>query len=145
MLKKVVVCLCAILMILFSTGVPSYAQRALSSTPQLASTVQPRWINVSGITLVLDVSKSPIYVSFSIGGYLGTTFSNGTLVLEKISGSHTGVIKTWTGLSCSSPAYIFDDDVYTTLTAGQYRMTLTITATNNGASEVIEVSKVSVR
>ena len=112
---------------------------------EVKNQVQPRWLNLASAVMKLGVSSSPIKVGFTLSGNTGTTYSNGTLVLEKISGSHTGVIHTWSNLSSNSYVYYMNDEVYTTLTAGQYRITLTITATNNGVSEVIELTKVSVR
>lgn len=145
MSKKVTIISLVILMTFLSLGQPIYSIDTINPNQQIVHAIQPRWINVNGASLILDVSENPITVGFDFGGYTGTTYSNGTLVLEKISGSHTGVIKTWTNLSSNSSLYSFDDEVETILTAGQYRVTLTITATRNGVSEEIELSKVSVR
>ena len=145
MSKKVIIISLVLLMSFLLIGQPVYSIGTSNLDQQYVFTIQPRWINTNGASLILDISKSPITAGFDIGGYTGTTYSNGTLVLEKISGSNTGVIRTWTGLSSNLSLYEFEGYADATLTAGQYRLTLTITATRNGVSEVIELSKTSVR
>ena len=142
MVKKISFLL-AVLVLMSFAAYPASA--AKTNEFDMSSQIQPRWINTSSVIMKLDVTESPILAGFTITGHMGTTYSNGTFVLEKISGSHTGVIQTWSNLSSDNYVYYMNDEVYTTLTAGQYRITLTITATNNGVSEEIELTKVSVR
>lgn len=102
--------------------------------------IEPRWQNTMATAAALDFDGSTIYISFSVTGYSGTTFSNGTVTLLKYSGDNVGVVKVWTGLSSNSNIFDFSDDSLTA-TSGTYRVHLSITATRNGVSETITAKK----
>lgn len=98
--------------------------------------IEPQWKNTMATEAALDFDGSIIVIDFTVTAYLGTTFSNGTVALFKLTGEDSGLVKRWTGLSASTPYFLFSDDSLTA-TKGTYRVQLSITATRNGVSEVI--------
>lgn len=100
----------------------------------------PQWQHVIGIVLRLDLEEPRINVRVTATGYSGTSYTNGTLVLEKISGSDCGVIQTWTNISSTGPALQFSSTSEAP-TPGKYRLTFTATTIRNGVSETISGSK----
>lgn len=101
------------------------------------STVEPRWQNTMATTVALSFKNSKAIISVDVVGYVGTTFSKGTVMLTKLTGSNTGTIKKWTGLSCSSNIFTFDNESTPVTSSGLYRVNFSITVTRNGVSEVV--------
>lgn len=133
-MKKTISLILALIIVMISLAIGINANEKSNSI-----NMEPRWENALSIRLSI-VFNSPLEVSTSIAGKSGTTYSNGTLTLEKISGANCGVVETWTGLSSNTPVLIFGDTSIAP-SAGTYRLSLTITATCNGVSEIIESSK----
>lgn len=104
------------------------------------STIVPYWNNVRSVMFTHDVENSNIYIKLTITGIAGTTYKNGTVTLEKISGSNTGVKRTWKNLTSSSNVFSFSDNSYPA-SSGTYRATFSIDAVRNGVSENITRSK----
>ncbi len=105
-----------------------------------SSVVQPRWSNLVSYTMGIDLDGPIIQVSATLMGRTDTTYTNGTLVLEKISGSNCGVVQTWYNISSNSRILQFGDSSEKT-TPGTYVLTLTIDAVRYGVSETISVSQ----
>ena len=102
--------------------------------------IQPQWQNVTNMVLILTLDNPEIYLKVTVTGLLGTTYQNGTVVLEKISGSNCGIVKRWSGISSSSNILTFTDNS-ATRTSGTYKLTFTATAIRNGISETVSKSK----
>ena len=131
--------LCLIIAVTLSTNsVLAFDNTAIIDNT--ASQIQPRWsvVNTVEITLASTNSKLDIYIR--IDSSTGTTYSNGSVVVTKTSGSDIGEVKTWSGLSCSRPAFEFEDNTLY-YTRGRYNVKITITATRNGVSETVTQSK----
>lgn len=141
MFKKTNKILSAVLVVIFIASLMTNSVFAMNSDESTTNSgVQPRWANVLSTTITLDLIDPIIEVGFTMGGTSGTTFRNGTLVLEKISGSNCGVVETWTDISSNMP-FIQFSDTSAERTSGTYRLTITIEAVKNGVPETIEVSK----
>lgn len=98
--------------------------------------VQPRWQHVTSVGLILNVESNPIYISVSVAGATGTTYSNGTVRLLR-----DGVqIAKWTGLSATTPFFNFSNNSITRR-SGSYELQFSIVATRNGVSETISSFK----
>ena len=134
---------CTVLLSMLITPLKAVESRVDAPLSQYGTSVQPRWSNVVSNTMTLGPSNGKIYISIIFGGYSGTTYSNGTVVLQKINGSKITLIATWRNLSSSSPVFEFTDNTKS-YTAGTYRIAVTITATRNGVSETITLDKESV-
>lgn len=103
--------------------------------------IEPQWQNTMATAAALSFNGSTISISFVVTAYSGTTFSNGTIFLIKLTGSDTGIIKKWSGLSSNTNYFSFDDNSQTVTSSGTYRVLLLITATRNGVSEQITAKK----
>ncbi len=102
--------------------------------------IEPLWDNANAVRLTVDLSNSKIKLSITASGYAGTQFKNGTVTLEKISGSGCGTIKTWNNLSSNSNIFTFSDSSVSR-TSGTYRLKISITAVRNGNEERITAQK----
>ncbi|MBR6682279.1 MAG: hypothetical protein IKL40_04780 [Clostridia bacterium] len=144
MFKKTNKILSAVLVVLFIASLMTNSAFAMNNNKPATtnSGIQPRWANVVSATIILDVTQPTIYVGTNMGGPAGTTYRNGTVVLEKISGSNCGVVEIWEDLSSNLPLFQFNDTSVAP-TSGTYRLTITIDAIRNGVSETIEISKES--
>ena len=104
-----------------------------------------QWSNVNTATVTLAFTNAgKADISIRINGKSGTTFSNGTVKLEKITGGSATPIATWTGLSSSSKTFTFNDSSVS-VTSGTYKVSITIYAVRNGVSEKIEASKTATK
>ena len=100
------------------------------------SAAEPRWTNTNSIILTLDPTESPIYIYAFVGGKPGATFSNGTVTL-----THNGVVVgRWSKLSSSNAYFQFSNNNITRQ-QGTYVLSISITVTINGVSEVVSSSK----
>jgi len=144
MFKKTNKFLSAVLVVIFVATLMTNSAFAMNNneTATTNSGIQPRWANVLTTTLFLDLEGSLIDVGVTMAGPTGTIYTNGTLVLEKISGSNCGVVETWEDLSASTPYFRFDDTSEDP-TSGTYRLTITIDTERNGVFETITFSKES--
>ena len=127
----------ALILILLSTLMthPIYA-----ATNYGEPLIEPQWKNTTGLNITLNVNNPQINLSIIATSYAGTTYNNGVAVLEKISGSNCGTVKTWTGISSNTSILSFSDNTVTR-TSGTYRLTFTVTTVRNGVSETISASK----
>lgn len=152
MSKKIIITLFAITLLVTSLVTPICADGAaethfrLNPEEEMMAVIpgnEIQWNNVSSarVTLVFtNTGKADI--SIRISGRAGTTFSNGTVKLEKINGNTTTTIATWRNLSSSSTTFTFNNDSVA-VTSGTYKVSITIYAVRNGVSEKIETSKTS--
>ncbi len=141
MFKKTNKILSAVLVVIFIASLMTNSVFAMNSDESTTnSEIQPRWSNVMSIALTLDLTEQIIQVGITGFGRTDTIFTNGTLVLEKISGSNCGVVETWYNISSDSRILQFEETSVEP-TPGTYRITLTIDAVRNGVTETIEVSK----
>lgn len=105
------------------------------------SIISPYWNNASDVTVQLKKSSDNfISATARVVGLKGTTYSNGTVTLDKIVGTNTIAKRRWSGLSSSSQNFIFNEKALA-YESGTYRISITITATLNGKSEVITKSQ----
>lgn len=103
---------------------------------QSPSVIIPYWAHVNTVTIILDVTGEYVVCDIFIMALKGTTFKDGVITLEKISGANCGLVKKWTGLYSSSQIFSFKDSSVKT-EQGKYRLSITITATRNGTSEQV--------
>lgn len=104
------------------------------------SIISPYWNNVGKVSLNLTKTSDNFINAFvSVNGYPGITYSNGTIILDKIVGTNTIAKRRWSGLSSSSQNFIFNEKALA-YESGTYRISITITATLNGKAEVITKS-----
>lgn len=139
--KKIFTAILSVFLAVSMTAAPVCANgvdaRAVITEPG----IEPQWQNTMATAATLDFYGSTIYVSFSVTGYSGTTFSNGIITLLKLTGDDVGVVKRWTGLSSDWNLFTFSDDSATATSSGMYRVHLSIIATRNGVSEEITAKK----
>ena len=125
---------------------PLQALEELSCTESVTNIndngIDLQWKDADSFAIVLDCSDSKAYIHTTIVSASGTTYKNGTVTLEKISGSNCGVKKTWNNLSGSSSIFSFHDESFS-LSSGTYKLTVTIDTVRNGSSETITGSKTS--
>ena len=76
----------------------------------------------------------------SVTGISGSTMTNGTIVIEKVTGEDSGIVEEWHNLSSSNDDFSFFDTVNSSPSAGRYKVVLNITVTCNGVSERINIS-----
>lgn len=130
-----------ILTMIFSMAVqPLYAFGSAESNAVGNPGIEPYWLHAMGASVTLNVNNPQIVINISVTGRLGTTYKNGKVVLEKISGSDCGPVKEWTGIS-SNTAVLQFKDTSVTRTKGTYKLTFTVTTVRNGVSEDITLTK----
>lgn len=137
--RKPLVLILVISMLCSSMAMPLQAIEMVNvdgTTAIGASEIQPYWINVRRMTLALSLAESKIFISTTVAGNPGTTYKDGIITLEKISGSNCGVKGKWTGLSANNPNFTFTDQSITR-EKGTYRLTLTITTVGSNGTERI--------
>lgn len=122
----------AVLLILSCTATGVFA----AQPPEIS----PQWDNVNGVTSEITFDVSSIISEIYIMGKSGTTFYSGTVVLEKVTGSDTGIVATWTNLSSNTNSFSFYETVNTTPTSGRYKLTINIWTVRNGVTEKINKS-----
>jgi len=95
-----------------------------------------RWTNVTNVQFKHDVDGNNLILKVIISGSSGTTYSNGTLKLTKSNGT---LVHQWTGISSSYASFTIKKTI-TKPASGTYTLSLTITATRSGVSEVVSTS-----
>ena len=102
------------------------------------------WDNVTSSLVNLGFSSTnKIEGSVRIKGKSGTKYKNGTIKIDRYTGSKWVNVKTWSNLSGSSAVYSFSTTTLTASSNTKYRLTVEITAYNGSSSEVISQSKTS--
>lgn len=102
------------------------------------------WDNVTSSLVNLGFSSTnKIEGSVRIIGKSGTKYKNGTIKIDRYTGSKWVNVKTWSNLSGSSAVYSFSTTTLTASSNTKYRLTVEITAYNGSSSEVISQSKTS--
>lgn len=130
-LKSLIYALLALTLLL------SYGQAAFAAAPP---EISPQWSNISDCSVDILFGSGSIRSTIDIFGYSGSTFYNGTIVLEKVTGEDSGIIATWTNQSSSTSLFIFDETVYVAPTSGRYKLTINIWTVRNGVTEKINKS-----
>ncbi len=102
--------------------------------------IEPQWQNTMATATTLTFDGTLVSIKSVITGYSGTTFSNGSVILTKLTGTGAGTQVKWTGLSSSTNIFKFSNKSITA-TSGMYRVNVRITATRNGVSEIITAYK----
>lgn len=107
--------------------------------------IAPCWNNVMTTTLVLGFSddQSKIEAVIRLCGVSGTKYKNGTIKIDRYTGSSWVNVKTWSNQSGSSSVFSFSSTTLTAISNAKYRLTIEITAYNGSSSEVISLSKTS--
>ena len=130
-----------ILTVLFSiTIMASLMIQPISAAYSSGTNIEPLWTNAASASLAINFENEDILITATITGRTGTTYKNGIITLEKVSGSSTVKIQEWTGLSSNSSIFQFRNQSIEK-NKGTYRLTLRITAVRNGVSETITINK----
>lgn len=102
------------------------------------------WNNVISTSLNLGFSSTgKINASVRMIGSTGTKYKNGTIKIDRYTGSKWVNVKTWSSQASSSSVFSFSSTTLTALSNTKYRLTIEITAYNGSSSEVISLSKTS--
>lgn len=101
---------------------------------------EQQWQNVNSADVGIVFYSSSIGVMASVTGISGSTMTNGTIVIEKVTGEDSGIVGEWHNLSSSNDDFSFFDTVNSSPSAGRYKVVLNITVTCNGVSERINIS-----
>ncbi len=124
--------------------VNSFAGDTLMRTINYDDQISLCWENVSSTTCVLSFTDAgKIYANIKIVGKSGTKYKNGTIKIDRYTGSSWVNVKTWSNQSGTSPIFSFSSTTLTALSNTKYRLTIQITAYNGSSSEVISLSKTS--
>lgn len=119
---------------------------SLMTQPLCAAAADPgidlQWNDATSMKLTLDLTQSKISISVTVTGRAGTTYKNGTALLEKLNGSTYEYVNEWKNISSSSTILQFNDSSVTR-SKGTYRLTFTVTTVRNGSEETISANKVS--
>lgn len=107
---------------------------------ELKGGIQPYWLNAQFMRFNISFAEPKIYIAASVTGDTGTTYRDGVVTLEKISGSNCGVKGCWTDLSSNSSRFSFSDQSISR-ERGTYRLTLTITTVSSKGTEIISEYK----
>ena len=103
------------------------------------SSIVPYWNNVNTVTLTFDRANSNFLVSITVAGRSGTTYKNGTVSITCLTLPLAPIL--FTGLKGSSSLFTFTDNSKPASLSGTYRVSFSIDAVRNGASETITGSK----
>lgn len=102
------------------------------------------WDNVNLTSITLDFTDNgKIEAKIRIYGTTGTKYKNGTIKIQRYTGSSWVNVKTWSNQVGSSSVFSFSSTTLTALSNTKYRLTIEITAYNGSSSEVISLSKTS--
>lgn len=102
------------------------------------------WENVISSTCKLSfTSAGKISAVINVFGKSGTKYKNGTIKIDRYTGSSWVNVQTWSNQSGSSSVFSFSSTTLTALSNTKYRLTIEITAYNGSSSEVISLSKTS--
>ena len=102
------------------------------------------WENLISSSLSLDFTSSNIIEgSVSLIGKAGTKYKNGTIKIDRYTGTSWVNVKTWSNRSSSTQTFTFITNTLTALRNTKYRLTIEITVYNGSSSEVISLSKTS--
>ena len=138
--RKLLVSALVMSMLCSATALPSQAIESenMGGNPITInlSEMQPYWLDAQMMKLMITFREPQIYISALVSAKKGTTYKNGVVILEKISGSNCGVKGTWTGLSSNSSTFSFNDQSIPK-EQGTYRLTLTITTVSQNGTERI--------
>ncbi len=102
------------------------------------------WENLISSSLSLDFTSSNIIEgSVSLIGKSGTKYKNGTIKIDRYTGTSWVNVKTWSNQSSSTRTFTFMTNTLTALSNTKYRLTIEMTVYNGSSSEVISLSKTS--
>lgn len=102
------------------------------------------WDNVNLTSTTLDFTDDgKIEAKIRIHGTTGTKYKNGTIKIQRYTGSSWVNVKTWSNQASSSSLFTFSSTTLTALSNTKYRLSIEITAYNGSSSEVISLSKTS--
>lgn len=113
-----------------------------AANPPSEPGIEPQWKDATSIKLTLNLNQPKIKISITATALSGTTYKNGTVLLEKLNGSNYEYVMDWKNISSNSPILQFNDSSQTRY-SGTYKVTFTVTTVRNGSSETISASKVS--
>ncbi len=102
------------------------------------------WDNLISSSLSLGFNSSnKIEGSISLIGQSGTKYKNGTIKIDRYTGTSWVNVKTWSNQSSTTRTFTFTTNTLTALSNTKYRLTIEITAYNGSTSEVLSFSKTS--
>lgn len=102
------------------------------------------WDNLISSSLSLGFNSSnKIEGSISLIGQSGTKYKNGTIKIDRYTGTSWVNVKTWSNQSSATRTFTFTTNTLTALSNTKYRLTIEITAYNGSTSEVLNFSKTS--
>lgn len=139
------IALVLVLITLFSfMSFGSFASYANPKSVNYDDQISLCWDNVISTTCALSfTSAGKISATITIAGKSGTKYKNGTIKIDRYTGSKWVNVKTWSNLSGSSAVYSFSTTTLTASSNTKYRLTVEITAYNSSSSELISLPKTS--
>lgn len=122
----------------------TFASYANSKSVNYDDQISLCWDNVISTTCALSFTNAgKISATITIAGKSGTKYKNGTIKIQRYSGSSWVNVKTWSNQTGSTAVFSFSNATLTALSNTKYRLTIQITAYNGSSSEVINLSKTS--
>lgn len=102
------------------------------------------WNNVNSSTITLGFTDDEkIEAKIHLYGTTGTKYKNGTIKIQRYTGTSWMTVKTWSNQAGSSSVFSFSNTTLTALRNAKYKLSIEITAYNGSSSEVITLSKTS--
>lgn len=101
------------------------------------------WNNVISSYLNLNFSGGKIVGSIQLVGSAGTKYKNGTIKIDRYTGSSWVNVKTWSNQSATTKNFNFSTNTLSAVSGAKYRLTIEITAYNGSLTDSISLSKTS--
>lgn len=145
MLKKLVATIVG-LMLLFSNGVPVYANTVPAPGGETIELVEitPLWQNAFRVLVGLDINNGRAALTTQVVGQPGTTHITARVVLEQRNANGTySLVNSWTNLSTQGMAFpdiMFWNAVHFIARGHWYRLTAHVTVYRNGFGEQVTMS-----
>lgn len=115
----------------------AYAAPVSAALPEEDDMIMPLYNNVDEVYTYIDYTSGKLNATLRITGLSGTTYSEGTVKIQRKYGLIYIAIEEWTGISYSSSTYTFNDSSITPASGEKYRIKYEIKATRNGSTEKI--------
>lgn len=101
------------------------------------------WNNVIDSYANLSFSNGKIVGTIRLYGNVGTKYKNGTIKIDRYTGSSWVNVKTWSNQSATTKNFNFSTNTLSAVSGAKYRLTIEITAYNGSSFELISLSKTS--
>lgn len=102
------------------------------------------WNNVVSSTVTLGFTdEGKIEGVIRIFGSVGTKYKDGTIKIDRYTGSSWVNVKTWSNQSATTKNFNFTTNTLSAVSGVKYRLTIEITAYNGSLTDSISLSKTS--